>query len=231
MSAGRLPSPQAIRRLIEVLDRSEYPLLLHCRRGADRTGLASAVLLLLQTDFSLAQARFQLGLRYGHLALGRPAELDRFFGLYVSWLQGQNQEHCPERFRLWATHEYTAGESFGRLEWLEKPIGARKGEPFVARIRAYNISALPWRMRSSLSAGIHLCYMVWDDKGAEVAGGRAGLFETKLYPGTAVNVTIPLPSLSRPGRYRLFVDLIDERRCMFFQTGSEPLEWEFVVRE
>jgi hypothetical protein len=231
MSAGRLPSPQAVRRFIEVLDRSAYPLLLHCRRGADRTGLASATVLLLQTDVSLAQARAQLGLRYGHLALGRPAELDRFFDLYDAWLRGQNLEHRPERFRHWALHEYTAGETIGRLEWLEKPECVRRGEPFAARLRAYNTAALSWRMSPSLSAGIHVCFLVWDDKGDQVAGGRAGLFEAEIAPGAAVNVTVPLPGLSRPGRYRLFVDLIDERRCMFFQTGSEPLEGEFVVRE
>src|SRR5262249_14085579 len=41
LSSGRLPSTSEIRRLVEVLDRCEYPVLLHCRRGADRTGLAS----------------------------------------------------------------------------------------------------------------------------------------------------------------------------------------------
>src|SRR5207245_9842713 len=53
LSSGRLPSATEIRRLMEVLDRCEYPLLLHCRRGADRTGLVSALVLLLQTDASL----------------------------------------------------------------------------------------------------------------------------------------------------------------------------------
>src|SRR5262249_59889867 len=54
-SAGRLPSTHEVRRLLEVVERSEPPLLLHCQRGADRTGLASAVVLLLQTDVGLDQ--------------------------------------------------------------------------------------------------------------------------------------------------------------------------------
>jgi protein tyrosine phosphatase (PTP) superfamily phosphohydrolase (DUF442 family) len=231
MSAGRMPSPQAVRRLIEVLDRSTYPLLLHCRRGADRTGLASTVVLLLQPDVSLSQARGQMGLRYGHLALGRPAELDRFFDLYQDWLHRQDLEHDPEHFRRWALNDYTAGETIARLEWLEKPGQVRPGEPFAARLRATNTSALPWRMSQSLTAGVHVCFLVWDDKGEQVAGGKAGLFEAEVAPGASVNVTVPLPGLSRPGRYRLFVDLIDERRCLFFQTGSELLEGEFIVRE
>jgi hypothetical protein len=231
MSAGRLPSPQSIRRLIEVLDNSAYPILLHCRRGADRTGLASAMVLLLQSSVGLEDARRHLGLRYGHLALGRPAELDRFFDLYADWLKGHNLDHNATQFRHWALHEYTAGAICGKLEWLESPRRPRLGEPFVVRLRAHNTSSLSWRMNPSLTAGIHICYMVWDDKGAQVAGGRAGLFDAEVAPGEAVDVTVPLPGLSRPGRYRLFVDLIDERRCMFFQTGSEPLEEEFLVRE
>ncbi len=39
LSAARLPSVHEIRRLIEVLDAAQYPILLHCRHGADRTGL------------------------------------------------------------------------------------------------------------------------------------------------------------------------------------------------
>src|SRR5262249_34243390 len=72
-SAGRLPSTHELRRLIDVLDHTEYPILLHCRRGADRTGMAATVVLLLQEGPSLDQACRQLGLRYGHIAAGRPA--------------------------------------------------------------------------------------------------------------------------------------------------------------
>jgi hypothetical protein len=231
MSAGRLPSPQAVRRLIEVLDRSRYPLLLHCRRGSDRTGLASVALLLLQTDANLADARHQLGLRYGHVALGRPAELDRFFDHYAHWLRSQNAEHCPDCFRKWALHEYTAGQTLARLDWLRKPDRPRVNEPVAVRLRAHNVSSTTWRISPSRTAGVHVCYVVWDDKGRQVAGGRGGLFEAEVAPGSAVDVTVPLPGLARPGRYRLFLDMIDEQRCLFFQTGSEPLEEEFVVRE
>src|SRR5207237_7687008 len=72
LSAGRLPSAPEMRRLLEVLDRCSYPILLHCRRGADRTGLVSALIVLLQTGQALPEALQQLGLRYGHLAVERP---------------------------------------------------------------------------------------------------------------------------------------------------------------
>src|SRR4051812_663280 len=50
-SAKRFPAPAEVRRLVEVLDHTEYPIVFHCQRGADRTGLASTVAkLLLTTD-------------------------------------------------------------------------------------------------------------------------------------------------------------------------------------
>src|SRR5262249_54971876 len=39
LSAGHLPPVQEMRRLVEVLDHCEYPVLFHCYRGVDRTGM------------------------------------------------------------------------------------------------------------------------------------------------------------------------------------------------
>src|SRR5262249_18905152 len=81
-SAGRLPSVITLRQLLEAINRSDYPILFHCHKGADRTGMASAIALLLRTDAPLEKARAQLGFRFGHLPLGRTANIDRFFDLY-----------------------------------------------------------------------------------------------------------------------------------------------------
>lgn len=71
LSAGRLPSSTELRRLVEVLDRTEYPMLIHCRRGSDRTGLVATLILLLQEGSNFEQACGQLSMRYGHVSLGR----------------------------------------------------------------------------------------------------------------------------------------------------------------
>ena len=48
LSATRRPARLELLRLIDVLERCPYPLLIHCKSGADRTGLASALYLMLQ---------------------------------------------------------------------------------------------------------------------------------------------------------------------------------------
>jgi rhodanese/phosphatase family protein len=229
-SAGRLPAAGELRRLIEVISRSERPLLFHCQHGADRTGLASAVALLLCTDRPYDEARRQLGLRYGHVALGRPSNLDRFFDLYEEWLRGRGLTHSHETFRRWVEHDYCPGEYRAHLEPLDMPRAVRAGEPFGATVRFHNTSVKTWHFRPEMTAGVHAWFIVSDARADVVAQGLAGLFDAEVAPGASIDVTVPVAALHRAGRYTLFVDMILEGN-QFVQAGSEPLEWEFEVRE
>lgn len=53
--------------LFDVFDRLERPFLLHCKSGADRAGLVSALWLLDQENASLAEAQKMLSIKYAHL--------------------------------------------------------------------------------------------------------------------------------------------------------------------
>ena len=229
-SAGHLPSVSEVRRMVEVLDRTDYPILLHCRRGADRTGMAAAMVLLLQTNASLRQACEQLGLRYGHLALGRPANLDWFLDLYGEWLQTKRLAHTPARFRRWLEEDYCPGECRCEIQPLEVPSAVVQGQPFALRMRFRNTSIKPWRLQAGSNAGIHGCYSLWDPLGNFVESGRAGLFEAEVPPQQSIDLTLALPALAHPGPYRLQVEMVSEQHCFFHQAGSEPLEQELDVR-
>jgi protein tyrosine phosphatase (PTP) superfamily phosphohydrolase (DUF442 family) len=229
-SAGRLPATQELRRFVEVLENTEYPILFHCHRGADRTGLASAVVLLLTTDATLAQGRRQLSLRYSHLALGRPSNLDRFFDLYSEWLGGQSLSHSPGVFRRWLLQEYCPGECRCILALIGPPNNIILGEPYAVRVRCENTSIKAWRFRPESNAGIHLFAVATDMNGRYVAQGRAGFFNAVIDPGECIELTLAMPPIALAGRYRLQLDMVDEQHCYFNQTGQEPLEWELDVR-
>jgi hypothetical protein len=231
LSAGRLPPATEIRRLVEVLDRAEYPLLFHCRRGADRTGLASAIALLLKTDASVPAAAAQLGPRYGHFAIGRPASLDGFLQLYQEWLDGRHQTHSPALFRHWLLEGYCGGALSCAFE--RPAAGAlelRAGVASAVEVRVRNTSVRAWRLSPQLVAGHHVGVHVWNDRDELVVNSKSGQYDAEVVPGAAVAVTVPLPAL-KAGRYRLLVDMVDERQCWFYQAGSEPLEEELTVRE
>jgi hypothetical protein len=231
LSAGRLPPADGVRRLIEVLDRTAYPILLHCRRGADRTGLASGIVLLLQTDVDLEGAWGQLGLRYGHFPFGRPACLHRFFALYRGWLEQMGLKHTAAHFRRWAVEGYCAGECRCRIEALEVPASLPVGKPFGLRFRMTNTSIGSWRLQPETNAGVHARALLWDNDDRQLTTVRAGLFHEVVPPGRTIDLTMAFPALKRPGRYRILVDMVDEKQCWFYQTGSEPWEMELDARE
>jgi len=223
-SASRLPSVQEIRQLIRILDATEYPILLHCRQGADRTGLAAGLVLLLLADTSLEQARKQLGLRFVHVAVDRAAHLDRFFDLYAEWLRERQSIHTPALFRRWAEQDYCPGECRCDIEPLEVPRGLPRDKPARLRFRMHNTSDKPWRFRPENNAGIHLTFVLKDGRDRGVTCGRSGLIATEVAPGQAIDLAMILPAVKTPGTYRLLVDLVDEQHCCFFQAGSEPFE-------
>jgi hypothetical protein len=228
-SAGHLPSVSEVRRLVEVLDRTEYPILLHCRRGADRTGMTAVIVQLLHTDVSLRQARSQLGLRYGHVALGRPANLDWFLDLYAQWLEKEGLAHSPATFRHWLDNGYCPGECRCAISALEVPTTIVRGQPFAVRARFRNTSIRTWHLRAGSNAGTHGSYVLWDALGNLIASGRSGLFDAEVAPNESIDLTIALPALARAGKYRLQVDMVEEQHCYFHETGSEPREQEIDV--
>ena len=86
------------------------PLLLHCRQGVDRTGLAAALHAFIATPTRprWRPAR-QLSLRYGHVAIGPTRCMLQFFDLYDDWLRRADRPHSPTALREWADHGYCPG--------------------------------------------------------------------------------------------------------------------------
>jgi protein tyrosine phosphatase (PTP) superfamily phosphohydrolase (DUF442 family) len=232
LSANRYPSRSELRRLVEVFDQADYPVLLHCRRGADRTGVAATVALLLQPGITLDQARRQLGPRYGHIPLLHTAALDAFWDLYAAWLRHEGKEHTPEAFRDWVCHYYRPGPccaTFERCPQRLGPIKPRQPQAVVVRVR--NDSPETWHFRPMENAGIHLGFLLYDHKGRKVAKGKAGLFARDVAPGESIDLTVPLPGIREPGAYHLFLDMLQEGRVYFYQMGSEPCDCEVQVSD
>src|SRR5581483_7257987 len=59
-SAIHLPSRDELRILLDVLERAEQPIFIHCRQGADRTGIAAMAAQLLLEEQTYAGANRQL---------------------------------------------------------------------------------------------------------------------------------------------------------------------------
>ncbi len=239
LSAQTLPFPAELRRVIEVLDRSEYPIVVHCKQGADRTGLVSAMVLLLYTDATPDEARRQLLPRYGHWPVARTVNMDLFFDLYEQKLRGEGTTHAPERFRHWAVNEYCPGPARSHLSWEKEkapPNEVKPGTPFTVSVRCENRSDTTWHLKPGQFAGIHVSYAVYADRPPAVWEGRAGLRNETVRPGASTTVPIPVGGL-KPGRYRLVAELHDAtgasvpfRTQSFTKFGDDSLVAEFQVK-
>lgn len=115
MASREAPRRESLLALIDYFDRARVPFLMHCKSGADRTSLASAIYLLHVTGASTAEARKQMRPRYLHFRWTNTGVLDRVLDFYEARIaQG------PIGFRDWVEAEYDAdaiADSFARNRW------------------------------------------------------------------------------------------------------------------
>jgi hypothetical protein len=231
-SAVHLPSRYELKVLIDVLDRAERPIFVHCRHGADRTGIAGMTAMLLLDEQTFAAARGQLSINYGHLPFGKPANLDRFVKLYEDWLAKTEQSHSPKNFRQWALREYQGGWCDARFEKVERLFEVpRLHKAMEYNVVVRNTGPTAWHFKPLKTAGHHVTFKLLNERQNIVYEGRAGMFDKVVEPGETIQVTLIIPPREDTGYYRLMIDMIEEGHCWFHQTGSEPWEEEFVIRE
>jgi hypothetical protein len=231
-SAVHLPSRHELRLLIDVLDRAEPPIFVHCRHGADRTGVASMAAQLLLDDRTYDDARRQLSLRYGHLPIGKTTVLDRFMQYYADWLTATNQAHGPTQFRHWILHEYRGGACDAEFEKVERLFTTpRRRQALQYNVVVRNTSDIAWQFRPFKTAGYHVAFKVIDEREIVVCEGRAGMLDALVPPGAKIEMVLIVPPLADTGNYRLQIDMIEEGHCWFHQTGSELWEEELAIRE
>ncbi len=86
------PTREQIRAARDLFQQIEYPMLMHCKSGADRVGLMSVLYRFFQEGVPLDEARKELSLRYGHIRQADTGVLDRLFEKY---LEDSNRQPMP----------------------------------------------------------------------------------------------------------------------------------------
>ncbi len=231
-SAGRLPAPATLLRLIEALEQAEEPILVHCHQGIDRTGMAVALWLLLRTQTSPEEAIKELSLRYLHLPWGRTGHLDQFFSWYLDWLKETGRSHTPKTLKEWVAEKYIPGYAKAAYtpicpgEWV-----IPQGKATNLGIRVKNLSNHTWEMRPGLNAGIHLFWYVLDQDHKVIHGGLSGLFEARVLPGESIDLGIPIHGNLKEGEYLIRADMDEPNHARFSQTGQAILEFPLRIEK
>lgn len=79
----------------------EYPVLMHCKSGADRAGLMSVLYMIFKEGRPVADAKRQLSLRYGHIRQADTGILDYVFDAYLN-----HNSREPVGFLDWVDRHY-----------------------------------------------------------------------------------------------------------------------------
>ncbi|MCU4653672.1 tyrosine-protein phosphatase [Roseibacterium sp. SDUM158016] len=82
MTDKAAPTPASLLALIETFREIERPFLIHCKAGADRAGLASAIYLMVFEGRPVAEARKMLSVRFLHLRSSRAGVLGAVLDAY-----------------------------------------------------------------------------------------------------------------------------------------------------
>lgn len=227
MSADDMPPAQTLRELVHIIDTAPRPLLLHCRAGAERSGLASATAMLLEgKDLDAARAEFALDKGFVYAINPR---LPRVIDDYEAWLAGEPT--TPERFRSWVATEYAPYFYRAQIEAIAAPSRIAANAPAELRVRVTNTSRQTIAFQSSRERGVHLGAFVHAPNGGERLELRSGFVDLELAPGAATELTMPLPPIATPGRYEVELDLVDENVKWFQALGSKTLALPIEVAE
>lgn len=100
------PKREAIEAVAKLLEEIEYPAVFHCKAGADRAGLLSALFMIFREGATIAEAKRQLSWRFGHISQGPTGILDGFMDLAHE--AEKRAEARGERFDFlaWVREEY-----------------------------------------------------------------------------------------------------------------------------
>lgn len=112
--SGSAPLKEHIHALHDLFQTIEKPALLHCKSGADRSGLAAVLYLVLSEDMPVADALKHLSYRYGHIKNSKTGILDAFFAQYIN-----DTKSKPMRFLQWVDEVYdpdALNAAFKRLD-------------------------------------------------------------------------------------------------------------------
>ena len=116
------PSRKELQEARELFETVEYPMLMHCKSGADRAGLMSVLYQHLRKGVPVPEALKQLSLRYGHIRQADTGVLDAFFERYLS-----DTAKRPMPFFEWVDTVYNPDElkkTFHSAGWANRLVNS-----------------------------------------------------------------------------------------------------------
>ncbi len=101
------PSKEILHGARTLFKDIDYPAIMHCKSGADRAGLMSALFLFFHEGVPLDQALDQLSFKYGHIKAGKTGVIDAAFDRYISYAKEKGISlSSVDEFFNWVDRDY-----------------------------------------------------------------------------------------------------------------------------
>ncbi len=162
--AHDLPEYSKLINILDILLKSEKPILIHCHKGVDRTGLVSALALAIEQDPSLSELKKQFSWRHWVLPFYRSTG-PYFFSKYEQWLNKAQRIHSKNNLIYWINNEYL--DSQGNLKfWIDHVNGKMfdKDKKIVISGNSKQILIDGWAFDSRINSPAEDLYVVIDNK-------------------------------------------------------------------
>lgn len=99
LPAHELPLKEKLQKLVYILQTAPKPLLVHCKYGADRSGLAAAISVILSGNKSLDAMQDQISWQYNVLS---PVTIGyQVMRNYLFWLRQHTLSYGEKSFMYW----------------------------------------------------------------------------------------------------------------------------------
>ena len=228
MNSVRLPPSHILKELVAHLRTLEKPMLVHCRGGVHRSGLAGSVALLL-SGANLEIAKEQYSPTKGFFAWFDDSDVPSVLSQYELWLSGK--AHTESKFTEWVMHHYIPYYYNAEIT-LSQPLSkVTQGQPIAVEVLVKNISNEIIGLTSGNGRGVRLGVRVFP-RGAPhfipgvnnwLSQSRETTTNKSLRPGSSIALTFMAPAITKVGKYDLVVDLVDEHVTWFEKMGSVAL--------
>lgn len=113
------PKKEMLHEAVKLFDSLEYPALFHCKSGADRAGLMSALYLLIHLKRPVEEAKKELSWKFGHFRSAKTGILDYFLDSYAA-----SHRRTGIEFMDWVDLEYDPEE-------LTRNFRTKSGSSFI----------------------------------------------------------------------------------------------------
>jgi len=229
LGATRHPPPEQLYRLIEALETAPRPILLHCRAGVNRTGLASAMAGMAVGGWSYDEARPQLSARYLHF----DNDPDHIVGVFVRYEQYCREHGLGtggwEQFKRWVLTEYYP--YYYRIEIVApSSLRVRAGERIELDVTIVNRAESPIPFTSS---GKHYNVVVFTGDIRFYKWPRLlrvmPIRRADLAAGESTTVRVDFRAPAKGGSYDLHFDLYEVLHAYFAWQGSPVPTCELTV--